>query len=133
MLKVLRKQLEFFVIQADDQNIKIEEEMIDPGFVISNLSLLEMLVSNLLSNAIKHNTPFGYIQIKVNNKSLTILNTGTASPLPTGKLFQRFSRMTTSTKGSGLGLAIVKKIADNYKWEVEYNFQNALHVFRIKF
>lgn len=130
---ILKKQLEFFIEQAEDKKINIEVEVDDPGIIHSNLPLLEILISNLLLNAIKHNMQSGEIQVKLKHRSLTITNTGNSSPLPAGKLFQRFSKTDSSTKGSGLGLAIVKKIADANSWKVFYSFENNQHVFTVNF
>lgn len=131
--EVVEKQLEFFVEQAEEKNITIKLESSADIKIKSNLVLMEILVSNLLLNSIRHNLQDGAVTITLKENSLIVSNTGNKQPIPSEKLFQRFSKTNPSAKGSGLGLAIVKKIADLNKWSVDYAFQGDSHRFTVKF
>lgn len=130
--EVVEKQLEFFTEQAEEKNITIKLETKADIRIKSNPVLMEILISNLLLNSIRHNIQNGSVTITLNQNTLGVSNTGNKQPIPSEKLFQRFSKNNPSTRGSGLGLAIVKKIADLNKWSLDYAFQGDSHSFTVK-
>lgn len=131
--EIIEKQLEFFTEQAEEKNISIKLEINADITIRSNSVLMEILVSNLLLNSIRHNIQDGSVMVTLNQNCLTISNTGNKQPIPSEKLFQRFSKTNPSAKGSGLGLAIVKKVTDLNNWSVDYTFQVDSHRFIVKF
>lgn len=94
-------------------------------------SLASILVSNLLRNAIFHNVEGGKVQVKLNENSFQIRNTGKAEALDSTKIFDRFQKETTKNSSTGLGLAIVHAICRLYGFEVKYSFDGA-HCFEVK-
>ena len=90
-----------------------------------NADLAHILFTNLVKNAIAHNIPNGKIIVSYRKNAIIISNSGNA---PVTEIFSRYK----SNNSSGLGLSIVKSIADLYKINIEYRFENNLHVFEMK-
>lgn len=78
-----------------------------------NSFLISLMLRNLVDNAVKYSPANATVEIKLNNKSLSVCNSGVkVEEEQLLKLGQRFYRPSGQTaKGSGLGLAIVHKIA----------------------
>ncbi|MBV6655821.1 MAG: HAMP domain-containing histidine kinase [Mameliella sp.] len=96
-------------------------------------TLADILVSNLVRNAIRHNQEEGAIEVKLDQGSLLIRNTGAPPSIPTEDLFKRFRKSQQSEKSMGLGLAIVKKICDTNKLEIDYQFEEGWHEITVNF
>ena len=128
--ELIKKPLDFFIEQAQSKGIKIETSINDSITINANAGLVEILVSNLLLNAIRHNVTDGTIFIELTQNKLIVSNSSQNSQLNTTQLYNRFNKINPSSKGNGLGLAIIKKIADLYKWNIDYNFQNNLQYIR---
>ena len=131
--ELIKKQLNFFIEQAEQKNIEIKTNFESDFTINADSGLTEVLVSNLLLNAIRHNINDGKINIYLSEGKLEISNTGSANVLPTEKLFSRFFKSNPSGQGNGLGLAIVKKISDIYNWTVSYSYSNKMHSFLVHF
>lgn len=130
---IIQKNLYFFTEQASPKNISIKTTLENEIKIESNSTLVEILVNNLILNSIRHNIANGQILIAISGNMLTVSNTSQHQSLDTDKLFIRFSKSTSSEQGNGLGLAIIKKITDLNKWQIEYSFENNLHIFRVRF
>ena len=94
------------------------------GFVVEGVRrMLHEVIYNLCDNAIKYNVPGGNIEIRVENKKLTVTDTGIGIP-PEHKdrIFERFYRVDKShskaSGGTGLGLSIVKHAVAYHKAEI---------------
>lgn len=131
--EVITNQLDFFREQALAKNININTALEANTLAKTNLFLSEILISNLFLNAINHNTVNGSINVVLNKNSLVFSNTGISKSLETDKLFERFSKVSPSSKGNGLGLSIINKIIENNHWEVIYSYKDKLHIFEIRF
>jgi signal transduction histidine kinase len=126
--------IEQYRFQAYQRNITFETDLATDIPVEANKTLIEVLLSNLISNAIRHNILNGIITITaLDNKTLTIRNTGSAHAIESGIMFKRFHKDSTDINSLGLGLEIVKKIADLYNYKIGYSFNNNLHNFSVKF
>ncbi len=130
---MLHEVIPYFTEQAEEKNLRIEVDLKEKIEVKGNKVLMEILMNNLLLNAIKHNKRDGAIYIKTSGMTLSIANSGSPEALQTDNLFRRFSKNTNSTQGTGLGLAIIRKIATINLWQVQYEFENQLHTFMVKF
>jgi signal transduction histidine kinase len=130
ILENLIKQYEF---QISNQVMSLE--FVDEGDVQieANKTLIEILLGNLLSNSIRHNLSNGFVQIFLNEKELTIQNSGKPSALDRKKLFRRFQKESHDTESIGLGLEIVNKICALYHYQIQYQFINQMHVFNLTF
>ena len=129
----IKKHMDFFAEQAKAKHLEIVTEFMEVLQIKSNPGLAEILLNNLFLNAIRHNNDHGKIIITVADKSVTFLNSGSATALSGEKLFNRFAKINPSGKGNGLGLAIVKKIAEINNWKITYSFEANLHAFTVKF
>jgi len=93
--------------------------------------LADILLNNLFSNSVRHNIDHGEINIYLDEKRLTISNTGKDIKME-GRLFERFSKSTES-EGMGLGLAITKQICNLYGFQLEHQQVKGKHFFSINF
>ena len=125
--------VDFFKEQALLKNISITTSFKESCVLNTNKVLTEIVISNLLMNAVRHNIENGKIEIELTNQYVSIKNTGVQESLNTGFLFNRFSKINSTSKGNGLGLAIVKKICFQNNWKIGYSYQNNLHVFTLTF
>lgn len=130
---LIQKLLQQYRYQIDQKSIAVQADMVQDAVLQTNRSLAEMMVGNLLSNAIRHNKKDGLIRIRLDGAGLQVANTGQASPLPAGKLYQRFQHNSTDVNSLGLGLEIVHKICLINHYAINYTFEEGLHVFIIRF
>src|SRR5258706_13418834 len=105
----------------------IEENVI----LLMNETLAEILVSNLITNAIRHNIDKGSIEIGLNDKRLSISNTGVPLDCDPLEMFGRFKKDKVSSESLGLGLSIVKRICERYHFTINYSYSNLLHTITI--
>ena len=90
------------------------------GFVVQGVSrMLQEALYNLCDNAIKYNVSGGSVNIHVDEKSVTISDTGIGIPLEhQSRVFERFYRVDKShskeSGGTGLGLSIVKHVVAHH-------------------
>ncbi len=131
--KLIEKQLDFFIEQAEQKSIMIKINLQNDITVNADIGLTEILVNNIFLNAVRHNIKCGELYISLSEKKLTVANTGKSKQLSEEKIFHRFSTSDSSEQGTGLGLAIVKKIADANNWSVSYSFSENLHFFSVQF
>lgn len=114
------------------KNITIEKHIDSDVKVTMNEMLAEILISNLITNAIKHNTDGGSIEIRLNDKAFSILNTGAPLNGDPLQMFERFKKDKVSSESLGLGLSIVKKICERYHFGIRYTY-SGLHRIEVDF
>lgn len=107
---------------ADKLGIKIFREGSSEIFKGNSTEIYE-LVYNLVDNAIKYNRPNGSIKIALENKKLTVADTGIGiSEKDQKRMFERFYRADKSrsraTGGTGLGLSICKHVAEHHRAKI---------------
>jgi len=100
--------------------------------VFASKYLIDILLNNLISNAIWHNKDDGELVIILNERELIFQNTGTPVALNKDTIFERFKKDSKS-EGTGLGLTLVENICKFYAWEINYDFKDELHSFKINF
>ena len=97
---------------AEDRNVTIAVS--GAGFSVTGVRrMLHEVIYNLCDNAIKYNVPGGHVQIHVEDRNLSVSDTGIGIPAEhQDRIFERFYRVDKShskaTGGTGLGLSIVK-------------------------
>ena len=107
---------------AAQKNITIS--LTGNGFTLTGIRrLLQEAVYNLCDNAIKYNIPGGSVVINVENRRLTVSDTGIGIPPEHhSRIFERFYRVDKShsrqSGGTGLGLSIVKHAAAYHNAEI---------------
>ncbi|MFK5880925.1 MAG: HAMP domain-containing sensor histidine kinase [Sulfurospirillum sp.] len=85
-------------------------------FLYTSYDAISRILDNLISNACKYNRENGKVSITVDEKQITIEDTGIGIKNPK-KVFQRYYK--ESDRGIGLGLNIVKKNVDKLKYKIE--------------
>jgi signal transduction histidine kinase len=119
------------LLQANEITLtkKIEEGV----HIIMNETLAEILIINLLTNAIKHNIKKGSIKVELTKKYLMVSNTGKKPDIDPALYFERFKKESSSIDSLGLGLSIVKKICEAYGFEINYRYEEMLHILTVSF
>lgn len=115
------------------KKITVEMEANDPAVVKMNQTLADVLISNLISNAVRYNIDGGLIKCCINNRYLTISNSGVPLKTDPELLFRRFHKISENPQSVGLGLSIVKKIADTYKMKINYTCSGSIHELRLDY
>ena len=128
--KVLHGIVENVKHVADAENISISLSS-EPITIEANKTLIEILLTNLLHNAVRHNQPGGSLMIELRNSKLVISNSGAPLKMDPEKIFERFSKEGATENNTGLGLAIVKKICTTSGYQIDYQYNNELHVFTL--
>ena len=95
-----------------------------------NKSLASVLVTNLMKNACLHSEPGAEVQVRLENRTLTVSNPG-AAPLDQEQVFKRFYQGAKKEGSNGLGLALVKAVADYYGLSIAYRFLEGRHCFSV--
>lgn len=130
---IVEKNIEDLSDIAEFKEVEIIFSENSELLVKADAALINIIVSNLLRNAIFHNIKSGKVEVKIDAKKLSVLNTGTDHSLSHEKIFTRFQKSEQHQSGSGLGLAIVKAIAELYDFSVSYDFKNGIHEFSVNF
>ena len=95
-----------------------------------NESLASVLVTNLMKNACLHSEPGAEVQVRLENRTLTVSHPG-AAPLDQEQVFKRFYQGAKKEGSNGLGLALVKAVADYYGLPIAYRFLEGRHCFSV--
>lgn len=128
--QLVEHYLEAFEELIEIKGIKIESELED-NVVMINSTLSDILISNLLSNTIRHNTPNGFIYIKLENTILIVENA--CESIDLNMIPNLFDRLICkkSEDSTGLGLSIVKSICDKNNITINYSYPEK-NIFRIQ-
>ena len=129
---LIKEKLSLFDEVIKNKNLRLELDLLDITHVYMNPYLAETLIINLIKNAIVHNEDGGLIRISLNNKTLTITNSGSALSFKESDIFKRFIRSNDNKKSLGIGLSIVQRICDLYTFSIAYSYADE-HQFEINF
>ena len=123
MLAVAEEVKRILENSANQKNVSIT--VTGKGFVVQGVSrMLQEALYNLCDNAIKYNVSGGSVNIHVDEKSVTISDTGIGIPLEhQSRVFERFYRVDKShskeSGGTGLGLSIVKHVVAHHNATIQ--------------
>ena len=110
----------------------IELEVIDNIVVEVDFELFALTIKNLLDNAIKYGK--GKPKVTLKDNTIYIQNKGEKLSLDIDQYNKPFNRKYEhSNNGLGLGLYIVNGILKAHDLQIEYNFDNNINTFIIKF
>ena len=129
--KELNRFIYDFKELMDLKSLSVKTKIQDNQLIHGNLVLIELLLTNLLNNAIRHNQEKGYIDIKLENKKLTIENSGFPLKNKPEEYFERFRKGTNDPGSSGLGLSIIKKICDDMGVSITYKNEDTKHIIKL--
>lgn len=130
---LLNKELKLVGDRLELHNIQTEVDHSDNQIIHMNGYLAEVMVRNLVANAIKHNNDGGSIRISLNQKKLSISNTGPAPTVEPRRLFERFTKANPASPSLGLGLSIVKSVCDFSNFGLNYIFTDGWHTIEVTF
>lgn len=120
--EIILEVIEDKKLMAQNYEVFIELDHIEPLSVQSNALLLKVAITNLLDNAIKYASKHSYIHIGLKNKMLYITNENTyLNEQDISHLFEPFYRAQQTkhhVKGHGLGLSLVKNILDLHPFKL---------------
>lgn len=122
--------IDLFAEAANLRGIRLSEELTD-SVVIMDPGLAKILINNIIKNAVKHNIDNGFIDIKLCNGALSVLNNGADSDVDPAEMMKRFNKGKTGNYG--IGLAIVSQICDIYHFKVSYDITNSTHRIKLDF
>ena len=131
--EVMDKILFQFEEPIKSKNLRVMKEYLASTTLHINPFLAEILLSNLVQNAVRYNMPDGDISIELKGNLISISNSGEPIQGNTAKLFDRFTKFSSSVESIGLGLAIVKQICLYYNFKIHYRFMDGMHTFEINF
>lgn len=123
LLALGRECTEVLTPSAEKQNVTLRLEG-EETVVYGEKNSLWELIYNLADNAIRYNRPGGSVTITIENRSITVRDTGIGIPQEhQSRIFERFYRVDKShsraTGGTGLGLSIVKHVAERHGASIE--------------
>lgn len=102
--------------QAEEERVEVAVTADRPLTVFGDPVLLRHLLTNLIRNAVQYNHPGGRVRVRLEDRTLTVTNTGPTVPADrVPDLFEPFRRLAqdrVGTTGHGLGLSIVRSIAE---------------------
>jgi signal transduction histidine kinase len=104
---------------------------LEEAFITANENLTDILLNNLLSNASRHNIRGGSIDIHLQDRQLTVSNTGLLKALDPKRIFRRFYKEGTNSQHNGLGLSIIKQICEQSAIQIVYSYENGNHIFQL--
>lgn len=131
--KIVQSHLNNYEELLHAKEISLEKDIQQNVMIQMNETLAEILIINLLTNSIRHNIGKGIIRIELNNKLLSISNTGNVPVTDPSLYFERFKKDSSLGESLGLGLSIVKKICDTFNFNISYNFREGFHNINIIF
>lgn len=130
--QLVKKSVDDFSDLAAHRNISISLNAVDGHLIRMNPDLAAVMVTNLLKNALVHNHSGGWVDVILTKESLTVENSGQATPLNKEKIFERLEKGSSSPQSNGLGLSIVRAIAELYGFSIDYAFQDK-HIMKLRF
>ena len=116
---LLSQRIEYFTPLLNQKSIKLTSDLKDCT-IQANTDEISILLDNLLSNAIKYNKKNGAITITLDDKTLSIQDSGQGMDSKViSEIFERYSRFNENQGGFGIGLSLVKEICNRYNIKID--------------
>lgn len=130
--ELIKSQIQSIQPMASLEGIIVRDDL--PHLeIITNRTLIEVLVTNILHNAVRYSDKQSSVSVMLKNRVLSVSNKGSKLKMDASKLTQRFSKESSDPNSTGLGLAIVKKICDTFGYTFDYTYADHAHTFSITF
>ncbi|MCW3093926.1 MAG: integral rane sensor signal transduction histidine kinase [Ferruginibacter sp.] len=127
----IEEKLKQFQELWNNSQLQVRCEL-EETLIPANENLVDILLNNLLSNASRHNIKGGSIDIHLQERQLSVSNTGFLKPLDPKRIFRRFYKEEAHSHHNGLGLSIVKQICEQSNIQIAYLYENGRHIFQLK-
>ena len=112
---VIIERIEYFNSLATAKKVSLEVKVENTTTLFMDKAKFSKLLDNLISNAIKYNKINGSIVITLNEKKITVADTGIGiAKEDISQMQERYTRFNKSSGGFGIGLNIVSSIAKEY-------------------
>ncbi len=114
------------------ENEKVIYTPLDSYTLKVDIDFFAIAIKNLIDNGIKFSAN-NTIIILEQDKKIIFKNAGEKSQISPDKMFEPFSKETSSKnkKGMGLGLYVTKYILDKHKVNISYMYENKENIFTI--
>jgi len=120
--ELLKERIEYFKTLIEVKELKLIKNIEQNIYLTIDKNDAIRLIDNLLSNAIKYNKKEGSLTIRLNNKQLSVTDTGIGIKKEDIKLIHtRFKRVNKSEGGFGIGLDIVGQVVKCYQFKFDIN------------
>lgn len=111
---ILLERVKYMTTLIQFKGVTVDYKIEDKIIYMDERKLI-LLIDNLLSNAIKFSKINGKIYINLNNKFLSIKDSGIGiKKEDQKKIFNRYKSISNGNSGFGIGLDIVSKICSEY-------------------
>ncbi|MCD5380912.1 HAMP domain-containing histidine kinase, partial [Candidatus Gracilibacteria bacterium] len=108
------------LVQNSQKNIILDTKISRKITKDIEASTFTILLENLLTNAIKFSREGDIIEVRLDNKKMTIIDNGAGiDKNDLEKIFEKFYRTDENIEGFGVGLFIVQRILNLYNWKIE--------------
>jgi len=119
LAEMIKEQLEYFEPLINKKRIKISTKLEDFSYEMNRDDFVRIF-NNIISNAIKYNKISGEINIVLENRKLSISDTGIGiEEKKLNDIFKRYFRATAEQGGFGIGLNIVNHICQDYNIKID--------------
>ncbi len=113
------ERLEYFKLFFEQKKLNLSVNLRGDAKIFANKSKINKMLDNLISNAIKYNKKGGSIAVTLDDKALSIKDSGYGiDEKNLAKIFDRYARFNNDQGGFGIGLSLVKSICKDYGIEI---------------
>lgn len=120
MKEAIKERLEYFKLFFEQKKIALSVNLQGESEIFASKSKINKMLDNLISNAIKYNKKGGSISVSLNERTLSIKDSGCGiDEANLKKIFERYARFNNDQGGFGIGLSLVQAICKEYKIHIE--------------
>lgn len=117
--ELVKERLEYFKLFFEQKKLTLSVDLKGEASLMASKSKINKMLDNLISNAIKYNKKGGSITVRLDEKSLSIKDSGYGiDEKNLTKIFERYARFNNDQGGFGIGLNLVKSICKEYNIEI---------------
>ena len=118
--QLVLERIEYFDSLARAKKVNLSMQLMKNTSIFIDKGKFSKLLDNLISNAIKYNKINGFVSIVVNEKRITVEDSGIGiAQEDISSMQERYTRFNKSSGGFGIGLNIVSSIAKEYNLDID--------------
>ena len=115
----ISERLEYFRLFFEQKKLNLNVNLRGNATIFANKSKINKMLDNLISNAIKYNKKGGSIAVSLDERTLSIKDSGYGiDEKNLAKIFDRYARFNNDQGGFGIGLSLVKSICKEYNLDI---------------